>query len=62
MSKRHTASRSFTEKPRMVWIMISGEANPADFFGWHRVTEKDAEIFAEVLRAEKKDFVIMTGR
>ena len=59
MSKRHTASRSFVEKPRMVFIMISGESNPNDMLGWHRVSEKDAELFAEVLRTEKKEFVIM---
>lgn len=59
MSKRHTASRQFVERPKMVWLSVVGESNPCDMFGWHRVTEKDAEILAEVLRAEKKDFVIM---
>jgi hypothetical protein len=59
MSKRHTASRQFVEKPRMVWMSISGESNPFDMFGWHRLTEKDAELLAEVLRSERKEFVIM---
>lgn len=62
MSKRHTASRSFVEKPRMVSLMIVGESNRNDFFGWHTVTEAEAELFAEVLRMEKKEFVIMRSR
>jgi hypothetical protein len=49
MAKRHTPSRSFTQKPKMVHLMVEDSKTPHNPMGWQLVTEGDAEILVEVL-------------
>jgi hypothetical protein len=59
MSKRHTLSRSFMEKPKVVHILFADGGDRWVPMTWHTVTQADAEVLVEVLRAEGKDFAIM---
>lgn len=59
MSKRHTPSRTLTQKPRMVNLMVLEEAHRGNPMGWQLMTLEDAKLLAEVLRLEGKQVAIL---
>jgi len=62
MSKRHTHSRSFMEKPKFVHVLFADDGKKYGMMTWHKVTEEDAEVLVQVLRAEGKDFAVTEAR
>jgi hypothetical protein len=59
MSKRHTLSRSFVEKPKVVHILFRDNGDLWTPMTWHTVGLADVDVLVEVLRAEGKEFAIM---
>jgi hypothetical protein len=57
MSKRHTASRSFVQKPNMAWLLV--KESKWDIGEWVRMTLDDAYVLAAVLRAEGIETAIL---
>jgi len=43
----------------MVHLMVEDSKTPHNPMGWQLVTEEDAEILAEVLRSEGRQFAIL---
>ena len=60
MSKRHTASRSFIEQPKMAWLLV--KESKWDIGEWVRMTLDDACLLGTVLRAEGIETAILTDR
>ena len=62
MSKRHTRSRSFIQGQKFVHILFADDGQKYGMMTWHKVTEEDAEVLVQVLRAEGKDFAVTEAR